>query len=90
MVGAEMVKTIPDVIDDVQRIVGEIKDVAALGWDKQLQAQFAWAQQHGYRYHRFIRSATERRGPLARDLRELRDQGIDIHFIEDILQGYQP
>jgi len=84
-VGNELVKTIPDFVDDANRIVGEIKDVAELGWEKQIQAQFEWAQRHGYTYQLIIRRSTIRQGNLAGDIRDLRKRGIDIRFIEDIL-----
>ena len=84
-VGNELVKTIPDFVDDANRIVGEIKDVAELGWEKQIQAQFEWAQRHGYTYQLIIRRSTIRQGNLAGDIEDLRKKGIDIRFIEDIL-----
>jgi hypothetical protein len=84
-VGNELVKTIPDFVDDANKIVGEIKDVAELGWDKQIQAQFEWAQRHGYTYQLIIRRSTIRQGNLAGNIEDLRKRGIDIRFIEDML-----
>ena len=85
-VGDAIVKTIPDFIDDANRIVGEIKDVAELGWERQLRAQYAWAQKHGYTYQLIIRRSTIRHSDIAGDIEQLQRKGIDIRFIEDILQ----
>jgi hypothetical protein len=83
-VGNELVKTIPDFVDDANRIVGEIKDVAELGWEKQIRAQFEWAQRHGYRYQLIIRRNTKLRGEL--DYYANRLKKIEIKYIEEILQ----
>jgi hypothetical protein len=82
-VGDAIVKTIPDFIDDANRIVGEIKDVAELGWERQLRAQYAWAQKHGYTYQLIIRQDTKLKGELADYVRR---QLIDVDYIERILQ----
>ena len=57
--------TIPDIVDASHNMVGEIKDVQRLGWTKQLRAQFAVAEEMGYRYVLFIRSDTVLRDDLA-------------------------
>jgi RHS repeat-associated protein len=65
---------------------GHYKDVAELGWERQLRAQHAWAQKHGYTYQLIIRRSTIRHGDIAGDIKQLQRGGIDIRFIEDILQ----
>jgi hypothetical protein len=82
-VGDEIVKTLPDFVDDANKIVGEIKDVAELGWEKQIQAQYEWARRHGYTYQLIIRESTVLRGRL----REIYERElIDVKYIEEILK----
>lgn len=82
-VGDEIVKTIPDFVDDANKIVGEIKDVAELGWEKQIRAQYDWASRHGYTYQLIIRRDTVLRG----ELKELvRRRLIEVDYIERILR----
>ena len=58
MLKGKQVGTIPDVIDDSKKIVGEVKDVAELRYDKQLQAQHDVAQEKGYDDVLYIRQNT--------------------------------
>jgi hypothetical protein len=81
-VGNELVKTIPDFVDDANRIVGEIKDVAELGWEKQIRAQYDWAKNNGYTLLLIIRRDTVLQG----ELKVLVDRGfIKVDYIERIL-----
>jgi len=66
--------------------VGEIKDVAELGWEKQLRAQYEWAQRHGYTYQLIIRRDTKLRGWLNQPLKALERKGTVIEYIENILR----
>ena len=58
---------------------GEVKDVQELGWTRQLRAQFAVANQKGYRYKLFIRSDTVLIGDLAKAVYEQRTIDVQIH-----------
>ena len=81
-VGNELVKTIPDFVDDANRIVGEIKDVAELGWEQQIRAQYDWAKNNGYTLLLIIRRDTVLQG----ELKVLVDRGfIKVDYIERIL-----
>lgn len=76
------VTTIPDIFSEGQRLVGEIKDVASLGWDSQIQAQYRLALEQGWTYRLYIRRNTVLEG----ELRDLVNQGlIEIKYIEDVL-----
>jgi len=82
VVDGKVVKTIPDFIDDAGRVVGEIKDVAKLGWKSQIRAQYDWATSNGYTYVLYIRQNTDLMGYL----KELYEKKlIQIEYIENIL-----
>jgi hypothetical protein len=81
-VGDEIVKTIPDFIDDTGKVVGEIKDVASLGWERQIRTQFEWAQRNGYSYELFIRRDTEIRGELAD---YIATNAVKITYIDEVI-----
>jgi RHS repeat-associated protein len=82
LVGREVVDTVPDFIDDAGKIVGEVKDVAGLGWEKQIQAQYDWATKNGYTYQLIIRRGTELQGELAELVKR---KIINVKYIEDVL-----
>ena len=75
--------TIPDIVDASNKMVGEIKDVQRLEWTKQLRAQFAVAEEMGYRYVLFIRSETVLRGDLAEAVHKRRV--IEVEYIDDYI-----
>jgi hypothetical protein len=82
IVDGRIVKTIPDFVDDSAKIVGDIKDVAELGWERQIRAQFDWASRHGYKYQLITRRTTVLRGELARLVRA---EIIQIRYIDEVL-----
>ena len=73
-----LINTIPDFIDHAAKAVGEVKDVAKLGWNSQIRAQYEWAKRNGYTYTLFIRKGTK----LVGELTEYIDLGLIrvVHF----------
>ena len=55
---------IPDVLDDANRVIGEVKNVADLAYTSQLRDYAAFAAQSGYRFELTVRSTTVLSGPL--------------------------
>lgn len=82
LVDGKGVKTIPDFVDRGAGLVGEIKDVAKLGWESQIQAQYNWATRNGFTYVLYVRSDTKLVGELA-DL--VRANLIQVKYIDEIL-----
>ena len=68
-VNKQPVTIIPDIVDHTEKILGEVKDVTQLGWDRQLRAEFALAKKMDYRYVLFIRTDTALTGDLALQVR---------------------
>jgi RHS repeat-associated protein/uncharacterized repeat protein (TIGR01451 family) len=82
-VDGKVVKTVPDFVDDAGKVVGEVKDVAELGWEQQIRAQFDWASRNGFTYQLIIRRDTKLLGQLV-DLKKR--NLIDIRYIDEILR----
>jgi hypothetical protein len=84
-VNGRTVRTIPDFIDRAAREVGEIKDVASLGWSTQIQAQFKWATDNSMQYVLYLRENTKLVGTLA----DYVDEGIIlVRNIEDYITPF--
>lgn len=67
---------IPDGINDVQRTLGEIKNVDKLSYTRQLRDYSTYAQKEGYRFDLYTRSGTKLSGPLKQAI----DNGLINHL----------
>ncbi len=55
---------IPDVLDEANGLIGEVKNVGALAYTSQLQDFAAYAKQNGLRFELTVRASTQLSGPL--------------------------
>ncbi|WP_448337224.1 RHS repeat-associated core domain-containing protein [Chloroflexus aurantiacus] len=79
--GTEVVKTILYYIDD--KVIGEIKDVAYLSADKQIQAQVQYALEHGLVYELHIRPDTKLSEGVLKLLRPLDEKKL-LNLLRDV------
>ena len=55
---------VPDVLNDEERIIGEVKNVSYQPFTRQLRDYSGWAEQNGYSFELYIRDSTRMSGPL--------------------------
>jgi hypothetical protein len=54
----------PDILDEANQIIGEVKNVGYLSYTNQLQDFNLFAQQNGYQFQLYVRPSTVLSGPL--------------------------
>jgi hypothetical protein len=56
---------IPDVLDHVAQVIGDVKNIGSLSYTSQLRDFASYAQTNGYQFQLWVRPTTELSGPLS-------------------------
>ena len=70
---------IPDMLDNANHIMGEVKNVASLSYTAQLRDYFSYATENAYEMHLWVRNSTYLSGPL---LKGIAENEVIIHFLQ--------